>query len=60
MLGGLLLFGAIQALLNWRLARRLQGSQDERERLLAQSLAASDHERRTIAADLHDGVVEDL
>ncbi len=59
-LGGLLLFGAIQALLNWRLARRLQGSQDERERLLAQSLAASDHERRTIAADLHDGVVQDL
>ncbi len=59
-LGGLLLFGAIQALLNWRLARRLQRSQDERERLLAQSLAASDHERRTIAADLHDGVVQDL
>ncbi len=59
-LGGLLLFGAIQALLSWRLARRLQRSQDERERLLAQSLAASDHERRTIAADLHDGVVQDL
>jgi signal transduction histidine kinase len=59
-LGGLLLFGAIQALLSWRLARRLQSSQDERERLLAQSLAASDHERRTIAADLHDGVVQDL
>jgi two-component system, NarL family, sensor kinase len=59
-LGGLLLFGAIQALLNWRLARRLQGSQEERERLLARSLAASDHERRTIAADLHDGVVQDL
>ena len=59
-LGGLLLFGAVQALLSWRLARRLQSSQDERERLLAQSLAASDHERRTIAADLHDGVVQDL
>jgi signal transduction histidine kinase len=59
-LGGLLLFGAVQALLSWRLARRLQASRDERERLLAQSLAASDHERRTIAADLHDGVVQDL
>jgi two-component system, NarL family, sensor kinase len=59
-LGGLLLFGAVQALLSWRLARRLQSSQDARERLLAQSLAASDHERRTIAADLHDGVVQDL
>ena len=59
-LGGLLLLGAVQALLSWRLARRLQASQDERERLLAQSLAASDHERRTIAADLHDGVVQDL
>lgn len=59
-LGGLLLFGAVQALLSWRLARRLQTSQDERERLLAQSMATSDHERRTIAADLHDGVVQDL
>ncbi len=59
-LGGLLLFGLVQALLSWRLARRLQGSQDERERLLARSLATSDHERRTIAADLHDGVVQDL
>ena len=59
-LGGLLLLGAVHALLSWRLARRLQASQDERERLLAQSLAASDHERRTIAADLHDGVVQDL
>lgn len=59
-LGGLMLFGAIQVLLNWRLARRLERAQDERELLLHQALAASEHERRTIAADLHDGVVQDL
>jgi signal transduction histidine kinase len=59
-LGGLILLGAVQALLSWRLARRLQRAQDERERLMEQALAASDYERRTIAADLHDGVVQDL
>jgi signal transduction histidine kinase len=59
-LGGLLLIGLVQALLAWRLARRLEGAQDEREHLLQHALAASEHERRTIAADLHDGVVQDL
>jgi signal transduction histidine kinase len=42
------------------MARRLQRSQDEREALLLASLAASDKERATIAADLHDGVVQGL
>ncbi len=59
-LGGLLLLGLISALLSWRLARRLERAQDERERLLQEALVASEHERRTIAADLHDGVVQDL
>lgn len=59
-LGGLALLGLVQALLSWRLARRLERAQDEREALLRQALAASEHERRSIAADLHDGVVQDL
>ena len=53
----LLLF---QVPLAWSLARRLQRGHRERERLLARTIEASDHERRRIAADLHDGVVQDL
>src|SRR3954469_1044160 len=53
----LLLF---QVPLSWNLARRLQRGHRERERLLEQAIEASDRERRRIAADLHDGVVQDL
>jgi signal transduction histidine kinase len=42
------------------MARRLRSSNEDRERLLQQSLEASEAERRRIAADLHDGVVQDL
>jgi signal transduction histidine kinase len=59
-LGGLLVFGVIQLLLSWRLARRLARAQAERERLLVEAVDASEQERRSIAADLHDGVVQDL
>jgi len=60
LLGGLLLLYLVQAPLAYRMARRLKRSQDEREALLFASLAASDKERATIAADLHDGVVQGL
>ncbi|MCW3003599.1 MAG: two-component sensor histidine kinase [Conexibacter sp.] len=53
----LLLF---QVPLSWSLARRLQRGHRERERLLERAIEASDRERRRIAADLHDGVVQDL
>jgi signal transduction histidine kinase len=53
----LLLF---QVPLSWTLARRLQRGHRERERLLEGAIEASDRERRRIAADLHDGVVQDL
>src|SRR6201999_1417268 len=46
--------------LAWQLARRLRRGFDERERLLESAIEASDTERRRIAADLHDGVVQDL
>ena len=60
LLGGLALLYLVQAPLAYRMARRLQRSQDEREALLLSALAASDRERTTIAADLHDGVVQGL
>jgi signal transduction histidine kinase len=60
MLGGLLLLALIQLPLAWQLARRVQRGQDERERLLRRAIEASDVERRRIARDLHDGVVQDL
>ncbi|MCW2601700.1 MAG: integral rane sensor signal transduction histidine kinase [Frankiales bacterium] len=60
LLSGLVLLYLVQAPLAYRMARRLKRSQDEREALLLASLAASDRERVTIAADLHDGVVQGL
>lgn len=60
LLGGLVLLYLVQAPLAYRMARRLQRSQDEREALLVASLAASDRERARIAADLHDGIVQGL
>ena len=60
LLGGLLVLLAIQVPLAYGLARRLQRDHDERERLLARAIEASDNERRRIAADLHDGIVQDL
>jgi signal transduction histidine kinase len=53
----LLLF---QLPLAWSLARRLRRDHRERERLLELAIESSEHERRRIAADLHDGVVQDL
>jgi two-component system, NarL family, sensor kinase len=44
----------------WQLARRLSHQQAERESLLRKALEATDIERRRIAGDIHDGVVQDL
>ena len=46
--------------LAWGLTRRLRRNQAERERLLQRAIDSSNLERRRIAADLHDGVVQDL
>ena len=46
--------------LAWRLARRLQQRQREREELLERAIDAQDRERRRIAGALHDDVVQDL
>lgn len=44
----------------WVLTRDVRRAGEERERLLQAGLDASDAERRRIARDLHDGVVQDL
>ena len=60
LLAGLVLLWLVQAPLAWRLARNLRRSQEDREALLVKAVEASADERRRIAADLHDGVVQDL
>lgn len=57
---GLLIFVGLTVPLVWILARRLDDSAAERERLLTAAVEASEGERRRIARDLHDGVVQDL
>ena len=42
------------------LARRVQRSRKSRERLLIHAAAAADHERRKLAQELHDDVIQDL
>jgi two-component system, NarL family, sensor kinase len=43
-----------------QLALRLSHQQADRERLLRKAIEATDAERRRIAGDIHDGVVQDL
>jgi signal transduction histidine kinase len=59
-LGGLLVLVAVTTPLLWALTRRLERAGRDRERLLEAAADASESERRRIARDLHDGVVQDL
>ncbi|MEZ5246094.1 MAG: sensor histidine kinase [Acidimicrobiales bacterium] len=59
-IGSLLVMQAMHFGLAWGLNRRLRRGQAERERLLHRAIESSMLERRRIAADLHDGVVQDL
>jgi signal transduction histidine kinase len=59
-IGALIVLELIQIPLAYSLARRLRIRQLEREDLLNRAVNASEHERRRIAQDLHDGVVQDL
>jgi two-component system, NarL family, sensor kinase len=60
LLGGLALLALLQVPLAWAMARRLERGREERERLLLRAVDASAAERRRIAGDLHDGVVQDF
>ena len=60
LVGSLIVLQLIQLPLARSLARRVARSHRDREALLKRALEASDLERRRIAADLHDGTVQDL
>jgi two-component system, NarL family, sensor kinase len=60
LLAGLFVLLLFQIPLAWSMARRLQRGHREREGLLANAIEASEQERRRIASDLHDGVVQDV
>lgn len=57
---GLAVLLLFQVPLAWSMAARLRRGHAERERLLVAAVEASSRERRRIAADLHDGAVQDL
>jgi two-component system NarL family sensor kinase len=59
-LGALVLLVLLQVPLAISMGRRLRRTQHEREELLRSVIEAADEERRRIASDLHDGVVQDL
>lgn len=60
LVGSLVVLTGILILLAWRMALRLRRESADREKLLHRALDSSETERRRIAADLHDGVVQDL
>ena len=60
LLATLVLLWLLQVPLAWRLGRRLRRTQEDREALLQRAVEASADERRRIAADLHDGPVQEL
>lgn len=58
--GALLLLWLVQVPLAWSMARKLRTGLHEREGLLETALESSALERRRVAADLHDGPLQDL
>jgi signal transduction histidine kinase len=59
-IGSLIALELIQIPIFITLVRRLRAAQLQRERLLRHAIQASEAERRRIASDLHDGVVQEL
>ena len=59
-IGSLIALELIQVPIFITLARRLRAGQLQRERLLRHAIQSSEAERRRIASDLHDGVVQEL
>jgi two-component system, NarL family, sensor kinase len=58
--GALVVLQAVQIPMAISMARRLTRQETERRALVQDHLAASERERREIAADVHDGPVQDL
>ena len=60
LIGALIAIAVLLVPLAWSLARRLRREHEKRETLLRRALDASELERRRIAGDLHDGILQDL
>jgi len=60
LLAALAVLAIVQLSLAWSLARRLRSGQQDRERQLLKAIQASNTERRRIAADIHDSVVQEM
>jgi two-component system NarL family sensor kinase len=60
LIGALIVLQLIQLPLAYSLARRVARAHRDRAELLKRALDASEMERRRIAADLHDGAVQEL
>jgi signal transduction histidine kinase len=60
LIGAIVVLALLLLPLAWSLARRLQREHAGREALLRRALDSSELERRRIAADLHDGILQDL
>jgi two-component system, NarL family, sensor kinase len=58
--GALVLLQVVQIPIATSLARRVSRQEAERAELIERQITASDRERRAIAADVHDGPVQDL
>lgn len=56
----LAVFEGLALMVGARLARRVQASRGERIKLVTASLGAVENERRRLAHDLHDGIIQDL
>jgi two-component system, NarL family, sensor kinase len=59
-IGALVLLQVVQIPIATSLARRVRRQEAERAALMQRNVEASDRERRAIAADVHDGPVQDL
>jgi signal transduction histidine kinase len=59
-LGSLVLFAAATVPMAVSAARRVDKGQRQRSEVLRQALRESRHERRRLAQDVHDGVIQDL
>jgi two-component system, NarL family, sensor kinase len=59
-LGGLVLLQVVQIPIAASLAARVRRHDTERAALIERNLAESERERKSVAADLHDGPVQDL
>jgi signal transduction histidine kinase len=59
-IGALVALQLVQIPIAVSLARRVRRSEAERAELMERALTDSDRERRVVAADLHDGPVQDL